>query len=82
MWDENQMTFQVDPKIADKIKHGDFVLVDYSSASMQYPIPRYVVIKVLSSEIGKEIWKDYKDYLVKLKERNVPAQSRAQSYVG
>lgn len=82
MWDENQMTFQVDPKIADKVKPGDFVLVDYSSGSMQYPMPRYIIIKVLSQEMGKETWKNYKEYLVKLKERNMPSQSRAQSYVG
>lgn len=83
MWDENQMTLAVDPKISEKVKEGDFVLVDYSSVSPQYPIPRHTVIKVLSQELGKELWKDYKDYLVKLKEKAMPTAlpSRSPSYV-
>ncbi len=82
MWDENQMTFSVDPKISDKIKSGDFVIVDYSSMSPQYPIPRNTVVKVLSGDVGKEVWKDYKEYLVKLKEKSMPPQSRSPSYMG
>ena len=83
MWDENQMTLAVDPKISEKIKEGDFVLVDYSSISSHYPIPRHTVVKVLSQDMGKELWKDYKDYLVKLKEKAMPTaqQVRTPSYV-
>ena len=83
MWDENQMTLAVDGKIAEKVKAGDFVLVDYSSISPQYPIPRHTVVKVLSTDVGKEVWKDYKDYLVKLKEKSQPTAmpARAPSYV-
>ena len=68
MWDENVLTMLVDPKIAAKVKKGNFVLVDYRPQE-KVPAPRHVVVKVLSPAEGRRIWNRYKEFLATKKER-------------
>lgn len=85
MWDENIMTFLVAPKIADKIKEGDVVLVDYRLISEKVPAPRHVVIKILKGKKGKEVWNKYKELyrIRKKKVKTIKLQPKfIPSYVG
>lgn len=78
MWDENILTFLVDPKIADDIKVGDIVLVDYRP-SPQAPVPRHTVIKILDKERGERVWKCYKRYYEQKRKREVTVERK---YIG
>jgi len=82
MWDENVLTFLVDPKIAAKIKKGDYVLVDYRPMD-KVPAPRHTIVKILKPDVGKRVWNSYKDFLQSKKEsaaRTIETPSRR--YIG
>jgi hypothetical protein len=71
MWDENVLTFLVDPKIADDMKEGDVVLVDYRPTAPQTPIPKHVIVKILSGEQAQRVWKRYKQHYERRKKLKV-----------
>lgn len=62
MWDENLMVLKVHPNIADKIKEGDYVLVDYYPSPENTPNPRRVITKILRGDAGEETWNKFRDY--------------------
>lgn len=64
MWDENVFIFKVVDEIADKVKEGDIVLVDYYpilSGNSQIPVPRHIITKVLKKD-GKYIWERFIEF--------------------
>jgi protein associated with RNAse G/E len=65
MWDENILTFTIDPKIATKAKKNDIVIVDYNPTSEKMQIPKTIITKILRGKLADETWKKYKDYLKK-----------------
>ena len=81
-WDENLITFLVDPKLADKVKERDVVLIDYRPSSIRNPIPKHMVIKILKGRNADAIWKRYKDFFEKRKKSIPTTPAREQSYVG
>ncbi len=63
MWDGNQLTFDIEKKIAPKVKGGDIVLVDYTQqVKGPLPLPRHLVIKILRGSTAKDVWEAYKSY--------------------
>lgn len=64
-WDENVITFLVDPRLVEKIKVGDFVLIDYNLVLDRAPRPRMVIVKILYGEKAKKVWEAYKEYFKK-----------------
>lgn len=80
-WDENIITYLVDPKIKDKIKVGDIVLIDYNPTEKQPFRPKEIIIKILPNEKGEKIWNYYKEFFRKRPKikLSVPEQ---QSYIG
>lgn len=64
-WDENIHTLKIDAKIADKVKEDSFVLVDYYPTKTQPYRPNFIIVNVLEDKEANEIWKQYKDLLVK-----------------
>ena len=82
MWDKNMFTFDVHPKIADKVKNGDIVLVDYRPIHPQSPVPRHLVMKVLKGKSAKDVWEQYQGYLKEKKDNKkekieIPASSES-----
>ncbi len=67
MWDENLMNGDVEASLAEKIKAGDIVLVDYSPLPST-PAPRVTVTKILKGEEGKRAWKLFEEYYDKRKQ--------------
>ncbi|HKZ45416.1 MAG TPA: hypothetical protein VJ343_01805 [archaeon] len=83
-WDENVITYSVDPRIADDLKVGDVVLIDYNPTSEQPFRPKMVVTKILKGEKAKKTWGFYKDYYKKrpkARPDQMPSVSQP-SYVG
>ena len=72
MWDENILIFDVHPMIADKIAKDQIVLVEYSMRAPQ--VPENVVVKILETKQGEEVWKRQKNYLNQRKKqiKNAP----------
>lgn len=62
MWDENLFTFAVDQRIADKIKEGDVVLVDYNPMAANSPHLRRTVVKILRGKSGEDTWTRYRRF--------------------
>ncbi|MDD5417218.1 MAG: hypothetical protein PHU12_04575 [Candidatus Aenigmarchaeota archaeon] len=87
MWDENVLTFDINPKLGKTVKEGDIVIVDYSPKSDKIQIPKHVIVKVLKGEAGQKMWKKYKDYLKRMKPQKttmpaeVPQKPQIQ-YIG
>ena len=84
MWDENLVTFLVEPTLSKKIKEGDIALVDYRPTSDKIPVPKQTVVKVLSGKLGQNIWNSYKKFHEKKKMElpsNMPGNP-AQNYMG
>jgi len=85
MWDENILTFTVDPKIATKIKKNDIIIVDYNPTSEKMQIPKTIITKILRGKAADETWKKYREYLKKkqsqAKKQNIaiPVQSQPQA---
>lgn len=61
MWDENVLTFLVDPHLPD-IKDGEIILVDYTPVSATNPNPKHVIVKILRGKTGDMTWSKYKKY--------------------
>ena len=61
MWDENILTFDAHPVIADKIAKDQVVLVEYGFHSPQ--VPENQIIKILDAKQGEDAWKRQKNYL-------------------
>jgi hypothetical protein len=83
-WDENIITYLVDSKLADKIKVGDIVLIDYNPTKDKPTRPKMVICKILYGEKAKKTWKAYKEYLKKRPKikRATPAQAIKPPYIG
>lgn len=65
-WDDNTIIAIAQPNLNEKIKKGDFVLLE-----MNVPVPgltRFIIVKILKGQAAKTIWKSFKDKLEKLKE--------------
>ena len=62
MWDENIFTVIVDAKIAQKIKEGDVVIIDYYPISAQSPVPKRIITKILRGKPASFLWDTYKSY--------------------
>jgi len=67
MWDENLLCVEVETAIADKVKEGDVVLIDYSPKYSTIPVPRQVAVKILRGETGKRVWGEYSERHAKRK---------------
>jgi hypothetical protein len=81
MWDDNILTFLVEPKIAGKIKEKDIVLVDYRpQKDAAAPVPAHTVVKILYGDKGASIWKEYSEMRSQQKKRQVAAQPQ-QNYI-
>ena len=82
MWDENMLTFLVDPKLSSKIDRDDIVLVDYRPIDEKSAIPKHLVIKILKNKAGLNVWKSYKLHFDKQKQRALTNQQVQQNYMG
>src|SRR3989344_2557178 len=71
MWDDNLLTVEVEPVLADKIKDNDVVLLDYSPKYQTIPVPKQVVVKILRGDVAKKVWNDYAE---KVKKRKVESE--------
>lgn len=67
MWDENMIILEVDRKIANTIAVDDYVLADYSPASLESPYRKMIITKVLGKEKGRKIWDEFEKMLSKRK---------------
>ena len=67
-WDENTLIMAVDDIIVDKVKEGDYVLVDYRIRE-NHPSPRHIITKILKDSLGKEIWELAVAHLEEAKKR-------------
>ncbi|MDI6720789.1 MAG: hypothetical protein QMD85_00250 [Candidatus Aenigmarchaeota archaeon] len=82
MWDENLFTFLVDPHIANDIREGDIVLVDYSPISPTNPAPKNLIMKILRGKNGEATWNRYKKFSEKRKAQRPQTQHQPQEYFG
>jgi hypothetical protein len=64
-WDENVITYEVDPRISNELKVGDIVLIDYNPTSQQPFRPKMVIVKILRGEKARKTWEAYKEYFKK-----------------
>ncbi len=80
-WDENIITYLVDPKIKDKIKVGDIVLIDYNPTETQPFRPKEIIVKVIPGEKGEKVWSYYKEFFRKRPKIKV-SMPEQQSYIG
>jgi hypothetical protein len=62
MWDEHIFTVLVDAKLAQKIREGDVVIIDYYPISAQSQIPKRIVVKILRGKASEFLWTNYKNY--------------------
>lgn len=62
MWDDNVFTVVVDARIADKIREGDIVIVDYYPIAPQSQIPKRVIVKILRGKASEILWKKYSEF--------------------
>ena len=77
MWDENVVTFLVEPHIAKDIKDGDMVLVDYSHLSPTSPNAQ-IIIKILQGDTAKAVWDEYKKHYEKKKKTQAQLTGKMQ----
>ena len=85
MWDENTLTFLVNPKLATKIKSGQIVLVDYRpDEKREAPVPKHEIVKIISGKKATKIWNIYRDMFDRRKRKANAAVQKApeQSYIG
>jgi hypothetical protein len=83
MWDENVLTMEVAPKIAGKIKAGDIVLADYRpEKGLSVPVPRNVIVKILSGKSADVMWREYREVYDKRKKHDTREKDASQSYIG
>ncbi len=74
-WDENIITYAVDPKIEKEIKPGDIVLIDYNPTSQQPFRPKMIVVKILRGEKARKTWEAYKSYFKKRPKLKIKPQA-------
>ncbi len=76
MWDDNILTFSVHPKLKQKIRSGDMVLVDYTPVpvSKMMAAPRNLIVKILRDKSGERVWDKYREF-----HKNRAATMSAQS---
>jgi hypothetical protein len=86
MWDENILTMSVSPELADKIKKGQTVLVDYRpTKEFEAPIPAHNIIKIITAKKAESVWNAYEEMKERVKNRKNPPKPRMieqQSYIG
>ena len=80
-WDENVITYLVDPKLKEKIKVGDIVLIDYNPTEKQPFRPREIIVKILPKEKGERVWNYYKEFFKRRPKVKEEVQEK-QSYIG
>ena len=76
-WDENTMTFLIEPKLINDLKEGDIVLLDYNPISEKLAMPKMVITKILYGEKARRTWEAYKEYFKKrpkVKIKAMPSQ--------
>ncbi|HLC93109.1 MAG TPA: hypothetical protein VJH23_05375 [archaeon] len=72
MWDENLIIFRVSPVIANDVKEGSFVLVDYSPVPVAgAPVPRHEVVSIVNEAKGKKILAKLQDSLEERKKSRI-----------
>lgn len=80
MWDENVLTLLVAPKIASKLKSGQFVLVDYRpDPAHRPPTAAHVIVKIISGRKAEVVMAAYREMAERQKRQATPP---AQSYIG
>lgn len=86
MWDENILTMRVSPKLSDKIKKGQTVLVDYRpTKEFEAPVPAHTIIKIIGSKKAQSVWDAYEEMKERMKNRKNPPKPKMieqQSYIG
>ena len=80
MWDENLFTCMVEPKIADKLKEGDIVLVDYRPFSEKLPTPKQIISKIVYKKKATHLWEQYADY--KRQRKQESSKQQQKTYMG
>ena len=81
MWDENVLTLVVDERIAENIREGDFVLVDYRPKVLgqNTVVPRQRIVKIVRGERARKIWEIYREYF---KQQKTKATQHMRPYIG
>lgn len=68
MWDENLVTVQVEHPLAEKIKEGDIVLIDYRPQQVGgQAVPKMTVAKILKGKTAEKVMSEYKQHFNKRK---------------
>ena len=73
-WDDNSIIAIVQPNLNEKVKKGDFVLLE-----MNAPVPgmtRFIIVKIIKGQVAKTVWKSFKEKLEKLKEPQAQGKNR------
>jgi hypothetical protein len=78
MWDDNLLLLEVDSKIAEKIKDNDHVIADYRPVANDSPHRKMLIIKIIKGELGKKIFKEFREEFEKRKQK-AQAASHEQS---
>jgi len=81
-WDENVITYSVDPRLVDELKVGDIVLIDYNPTSQQPFRPKMIIVKILKGEKARKTWESYKEYYKKRPRRRVKTPVQQPPYIG
>jgi len=75
MWDDNLLLLEVDKKIANQLKEGDYAIADYSPVSPDSPHRRMLVTKILRGDTGKKIFKEFEKEHEKRKQKTESASA-------
>lgn len=81
-WDENVITYSVDPRLVNDLKVGDVVLIDYNPTSTQPFRPKMLIVKILKGEKAKKTWDSYKEYYKKRPRKRVKTPMPQPPYIG
>ncbi len=83
MWDENILTLEIHPKIRQRIKEGDVVLVDYRPADrLTVPVPKQQIVKIIRGKRGHALWTQYTEYHEKRKRSANRLPTAPPGYIG
>lgn len=80
MWDENLLMILVDKKLSAKLKEKDYIVADYTPITPESPNRKMVVVKILPSDQGKKMWREFEKELERKKSRMQEARGQ-QSYL-
>ena len=78
MWDDNLLILGVDPKIAKKIRKGDYVLVDYTPVEADARNRKLIISKILPQTDGSKLWSEFQD---ELDRRRTLARQQPQQFM-